>query len=69
MKNYEIIKFQNTSSFSYETPTIVIENSHPLWNDFFQNWIQGKNPNNDEKWKIGVFAVFQLKNNVEPLNV
>lgn len=57
---YKTYKFQNTSSYNDDVPTIVIADDHPDWDKIYQNWIKGSNPTNDKEWKIGVFAISKL---------
>lgn len=59
---YKISTLQNTSSFSDEKPTIVIQKHTPEWDNAYQNWIIGKNPTDSPEWKKGVFATFVESN-------
>jgi hypothetical protein len=34
---------------------IVIAENDPQWNEAYSNWISGKNPTADPRWKLGVF--------------
>ena len=62
---YVICKFQNTSGFHGDDPSIVIEETHPDWKQIVQNWKNGKNPTDSKLWKKGVIALTKLKEGVE----
>jgi hypothetical protein len=64
---YKVYKFQNTSNFSGEKPSIEIDDGHSNLESTLKNWIQGKNPTDDPKWKVGVFAIFKLIKNFEKI--
>lgn len=56
--SYLICKLQNASrNDRNSTPTIVIEESQPEWEQAIANWKQGKNPTDHPDWKKGVFAL------------
>lgn len=54
---YEIIGFQNTSSYSGEEPTICIMKESLLWDESYENWLKGKLPTDSKEWKKGVIAI------------
>ena len=58
---YELYKFQNAPSWSKEEPTIVIEKGDDLWDEAYSNWIKGKPPTNDPKWKSCIIGVTRPK--------
>ena len=58
---YVVCKFQNASGPDAK-PTIVIDETHPEWEEILERWKDGKNPTDSKEWKKGVFACTKIKN-------
>lgn len=53
---YIICKFQNTSPYTNDIPTISITEKDPQWDQAKTNWLNGNNPTNSNKW-TEIFAI------------
>lgn len=54
---YKIYKIQNDSNWSKDKPTISIDESDPNWEEALNNYINGKPPTKDPKWKKGTWGI------------
>jgi hypothetical protein len=58
---YKVYKLQNTSGFSSEKPSIIIQKGDPGWEIAYNKWLRGENPTDSELWKYGIFACTKRK--------
>ncbi len=58
---YVICKFQNTTGYNGNDPSIIIEDTHPEWEQIMKRWKEGKNPTDSKLWKKCVIALTKPK--------
>ena len=58
---YVICKLQNVSGWSNEKPDVMIDDTHPDWDEILKRWASGKPPTDSKFWKKGVIACTKVK--------